>query len=74
MANVPLSRDIVARDRIKASIMKQRMDLSERAVERLVDDAVTLLGNLVHYRHGGAHEESDLVRTAITIGQDIQED
>ena len=54
------------------AIMKQRQDLTVEQVERLIDVALRLLGNLVHYRSGGTHVEDDVITTVLVIAREAQ--
>ena len=53
--------------------MHLRQDLHAEQVDHFIDDAVRLLGNLVHYQNGKSHEDEDVVTTVLVIAQDKQE-
>lgn len=63
---------MISRQYVRTRVMDQRADLSVGVVDRLIDDAVRMLANLVHYRNGGSHEDDDVVTAVLVIGQDIQ--
>jgi hypothetical protein len=65
---------MISRDFVRKSVMQRRMDLAAAQVDRLIDDAVRMLGNLVHYKNGGSHEDEDVITAVLVIGQDKQEE
>lgn len=64
---------MISRIYVRKAVLEARPDLGIPQIDRLIDDAVRMLGNLVHYRHRGSHEDNDVVTAVLVIGQDIQE-
>jgi hypothetical protein len=64
---------MMSRNYVTALVQQQRPDLSVEQISRLIDDAVRMLGRLIHYGNGGAHEDDDVVTAVLVIGQDKQE-
>ena len=62
---------MISRQFVKRQVEKARLDLSAECVDRLIDDAVLMLSNLIHYKNGATHE--DVVTAVLVIGQDVQE-
>lgn len=49
-------------------ILRRRLpNASDEEIIELRDTAIRLLGNLVHYRGHGSHEEEDVVRAAMAL-------
>lgn len=63
---------MLSRQFVRTKIMQLRPDFRTEQVDQFIDEAVRLLGNLVHYRNGGPHEDDDVVTTVLVIRQDIQ--
>lgn len=57
---------------VQTLVMRQRPDLTVEQIDWLIDDAVRMLGNLVHYKHNGSHEDEDVAAAVLVIGQDVQ--
>jgi hypothetical protein len=58
---------MINRNFIIKAIQDVRTDLPLVEVNKLVEDAQRVLGNLVHYKHGGTHEDSDIATLALTL-------
>lgn len=65
---------MISRDFVRRRIMEQRADLPVEVVDRLIDDAVRLLSNLIHYNNGRSHVDDDVATAALMIGQNINGD
>lgn len=63
---------MISRDYCTRMMLKARPDLNGEHAQRLIDDAVRLLSNLIHYKNGGSHGDDDVVTAALMIGQDKQ--
>jgi len=57
---------------IERRLLAQIPDLPEGAATELIPMARTVLGNLVHYKHGGSHEETDIAWLAGIIWDLLQ--
>lgn len=63
---------MISREQVRYRVMLLRADLSAEQTDKLIDDAVRMLSNLIHYRNGGSHEDDDVVTAVLVIGQDVQ--
>jgi hypothetical protein len=70
--DAPKENQMISRQYVTQRLWKFRPDLTQGQIDRFIDDAVRLLGNLVHYKHNMNHEDDDVVTAALMIGQDKQ--
>ncbi len=53
------------RDYVHMQLVTRGVELGR--IDQLITEAVHLLGNLVHYKHRGRHEDEDIVMAAFAL-------